>query len=192
MKKQILLMTTALLLSGGPLLADSCSDVKLAFTFYGDKDKSYAVTKNKFKDTKISGDKLEGATAIIDLMSIDTSADLKNKDRAWPAAMMKMRDNNTINGLFKKMTKGDGKATATVIKVGDKSLDVEVTLNGKTETITMETKKDGDNTIATGPLDIDKFAPEAFKNFAKLCSGFHYGHSHAIIDLELTIPATCK
>lgn len=191
-KKQILLTSTALLLLSGPLLADSCSDTKLDFTFYGAKDKSYVVTKNTFKSIEIKGDKLEGATATIDLLSIDTSADLSNGKSKWPAMMVKIRDNNTINGLFKKFTKGDGKATAKITKVEEKSIDVEITMNGKTETLKMETKKEGKTTVATGTLDINKFAPEAFKNFAKVCSGFHKGFSHSEIDLILTIPETCK
>ena len=192
MKKNILLLSTALLLSGGPLLASTCSDAKVDFTFYGAKDKSYVVTKNTFKTIKITGDKLEGATAEIDLMSVDTSADLNNGAGKWPAAMMKVRDMNTVNGLFKKMTKGDGKATAKVTKVEKDSIDVEITMNGVTKTVKMATKADDKGTVATGKLDIVKFAPDAFKNFAKLCAGFHKGFSHSEIDLVLTLPKECK
>jgi hypothetical protein len=192
MKRNILLLSTALLLSSGPLLADTCSDAKIDFTFYGAKDKSYVVTKNTFKSIKITGDKLEGATAEIDLMSLDTSADLNNGKAVWPTAMGIVRDMNTKNGLFKKMTKGEGKAIAKITKVEEKSLDVEITMNGKTETIKMETQKDGDTTVATGKLDIVNFAPDAFANFAKLCAGFHKGFSHSEIDLILTLPKECK
>ena len=173
-------------------MAGTCSDAKVDFTFYGAEDKSYVVTKNTFKTITVTGDKLEGAKAEIDLMSIDTSADLSNGDSKWPAAMVKVRDNNTINGLFKKFTKGDGKAIAKITKVNKDSVDVEITMNGVTETINMTTKTEGDTTTASGKLDIVKFAPEAFQNFAKLCAGFHKGKSHSEIDLNFTVPASCK
>ena len=188
MKKNILLLSTALLLSGGPLLAGSCSDIKVDFTFYGAEDKSYVVTKNTFKDIKITGEKLEGATAEIDLMSLDTSADMSNGKAKWPASMAGLRDTNTKNGLFKKMEKGEGKATAKITKASADALDVEITMNGKTETINMKIK-DG---VASGKLDILKFAPKAFENFAKVCAGFHKGKSHSEIDLNMVIPADCK
>jgi len=191
---KILALASLLTISTTSLMAENCSDLKIDFTFFGAPDKSYIVTKNTFKTITptFTGDKLEGATVEIDLMSLDTSADLSNGTGKWPTSMMGIRDNNTKNGLFKNMAKGDGKASAKITKVNADSVDVEITMNGATETINMKTKTEGDTTIASGKLDIIKFAPEAWGKFAAICKGFHKGASHSEIDLNFSVPATCK
>lgn len=172
----------------------ACSTLKVDFTFYGSADKSYVVKKNTFKTMTptFTADKLEGATVEIDLLSIDTSADMNNGAATWPAAMSKVRDANTRNKFFKLFTKDIGKAMAKVTKVNADSVDVEISMNGITEAINMTTKTEGDTTVATGKLDVNKFAPEAYKTFSKACAGFHKGASHSEFDIYFTVPATCK
>ena len=191
-KKTIIL--ASLLTFSTSLTASNCSTLGVDFTFYGAPDNSYVVTKNTFKTITptFTGDKLEGATAEIDLMSLDTSADLNNGKIKWPASMMGIRDKNTVNGLFKNMAKGEGKVTAKIAKVNADSVDVEITMNGITETVNMKTKTEGDTTTASGKLDIIKFAPEAWKKFAAICKGFHKGASNPEITINFQVPATCK
>lgn len=176
------------------LMAGNCSDLKVGFDFFGAPDNSYIVKNNTFKTMTptFKDDKLEGATVEIDLMSVDTSADLNNGAAVWPAAMIKIRDMNTKNKFFGLFTAGDGKGLAKITKVSDGALDLEVTMNGKTETIAMTTKVDGDKMVATGKLDINKFAPEAYVTFSKACAGFHKGASNPEITIHFQVPATCK
>jgi len=194
MKKYSLLLASMLTIGATSIVAGNCSDVKVDFTFYGAEDKSYVVAKNTFKDIKatFTDDKLEGATAEIDLMSIDTSADMNNGKATWPDAMAKVRDNNTKNSLFGKFTKDKGKAQAKIVKVNADSVDVEISMNGVTEKITMKTKTEGDTTTASGKLDVIKFAPEAWKTFSSVCKGFHKGKSWSEIDLNFHVPSSCK
>lgn len=194
MIRKTLALASLITLGATSLVAGNCSTLAVDFTFYGAPDKSYVVKKNTFKTITptFTGDKLEGATAEIDLMSLDTSADMNNGAATWPPAMGKIRDNNTKNGLFGKFAKGEGKAMAKIAKVNADSVDVEITMNGVTETINMATKTEGDTTVASGKLDIIKFAPEAFKNFVAVCAGFHKGKTHSEIDIHFTVPATCK
>jgi len=191
MKKQILVVAAAMLGSNA-LMAGACSDLKLDFTFYGSPDNSYVVTKNTFKTIKADGDTLAGATVEIDLMSIDTSADLNNGSAKWPAAMATVRDNNTKNAFFKKMKAGDGKVTAKVAKVDGDKVTVEITMNGKTETVEMTSKAEGDRTVVTGKVDVSKFAPDAWKSFATVCKGFHKGASNPEQEITFSVPAACK
>ncbi|NKQ40360.1 MAG: hypothetical protein HF962_02175 [Sulfurovum sp.] len=195
MKKQTLVLASVLALGTTTLMAGNCSTLKVGFTFFGAPDKSYVVKDNTFKTITptFTGDKLEGATAVIDLMTLDTSADMNNGPTAkWPAAMATVRDNNTRNGLFKKFKAGDGKAMAKIAKVNADSVDVEIAMNGVTETINMKTKTEGDMTVATGKLDIIKFAPVAFKSFETICRGFHKGKTNSEIEISFAVPAACK
>ncbi|MCH9814018.1 MAG: YceI family protein [Epsilonproteobacteria bacterium] len=194
MTKESFLLASILTIGTSSVFAQNCTDVKVDFTFYGAPDKSYIVTKNTFTDIKATfvADKLEGATAQINLLSIDTSADLNNKGAQWPPAMAKVRDNNTKNSLFKKYTTQTGKATAKVLKVNKESVDVEITMNGVTEKISMATKTEDDTTTASGKLDIAKFGPKAWQSFEKICKGFHRGKSWSEVDLNFYVPSSCK
>lgn len=194
MKKYSLLLASMLTLGATNMVAGNCSDVKVDFTFYGAEDKSYIVVKNTFKEINatFTNDKLEGATAEIDLMSIDTSADMNNGKATWPDAMATVRDNNTKNAFFGKFAKDKEKAQAKIVKVDGDSIEVEITMNGVTEKITMKTKTEGDTTTASGKLDVAKFAPEAWKTFANVCKGFHKGKSWSEIDLNFHVPSSCK
>ena len=187
-------LASLLTVSSSSLMATNCSDLKVGFDFFGAPDNSYVVKNNTFATMTptFKDDKLQGATVEIDLLSIDTSADLNNGKAQWPKAMIKIRNMNTKNKLFGGFTAGDGKAKAKIIKVSNGALDLEVTMNGKTETIAMTTKIDGDKMVATGKLDINKFAPEAFVTFAKTCAGFHKGASNPEITVHFVVPATCK
>lgn len=194
MTKNNLALISLLTFGTTSLFSENCINLKVDWTFYGAADKSYVVTKNTFTDIKatFTNDTLEGATAQINLMSIDTSADLNNNGSTWPMTMAKVRDNNTKRSLFGKFIKNNGKATAKVISVVDDSVDVEITMNGITEKIKMTTKTDHNITIASGKLDVAKFSPEAWKSFATICKGFHKGKSWSEIDLNFYVPENCK
>ena len=187
-------LASLLTLGSTSLMAANCSDLKVGFDFFGAPDDSYVVKNNTFATMTpiFKDDKLEGATVEIDLMSVDTSADMNNGAATWPAAMGKIRDMNTKNAFFGKFTAGEGKAVAKITKVSADSVDVEITMNGKTETINLKTKIDGDSMIASGPLDINNFAPDAYANFAKTCAGFHKGKSNPVLNVHFKVPATCK
>ncbi len=194
MIKKTLVLASLLTLGSTSLTAGNCSTLKVDFTFYGAADKSYVVKNNTFKTMTptFTGDKLEGATVEIDLLSVDTSADMNNGASTWPGAMAKVRDANTRNKFFKLFTKDMGKASAKVTKVNADSVDVAITMNGVTETINMTTKTEGDMTVASGKLDVNKFAPEAYKTFVAACAGFHKGGADPEYDIHFTVPATCK
>ena len=75
---------------GTTLFAGQCEDnFNVHFTFFGAPNKSYVVEKNTFKKitSNFPKSKLKGASATIDLMSLDTSADMNNGKAKWPASM---------------------------------------------------------------------------------------------------------
>ena len=194
MTKKIVL-ASMLVFGSSSLLAGVCSDgFKMDFTFFAKADKSYVITQNKFKNMKATfpGDKLEGATVEIDLMSLDTSADLNNgRGGMWPAAMVGLRDRNTLK-LFEPFTIDKGKGFAEITKVNADSVDVEITLNGKTKKINMLSKVEGDILKASGKLMISDFSEEGWKSFTRVASGFHKGKSWDTIDVFFYVPASCK
>jgi len=196
MKKNILAISVlSIALSSSTLLGASCGDkFKLDFTFYGAQDKSYIVKKNTFKTMKTNfpGGKLNGATIDIDLTSVDTSADMNNGKTNWPAAMATVRDNNIKRAFFGNFATDKTKGKAKIVKVNSDSVDVEVTLNGKTQKINMATKVEGDMLKASGQIDVAKFAPSAWGKFSAICRGFHRGKSWETFDLFFEVPASCK
>ncbi|MCV6608884.1 MAG: hypothetical protein OIF32_11785 [Campylobacterales bacterium] len=184
------LVVLALLIGANGLFAGNCSNTKIDFTFYGGKKKDYIVTKNTFKKVKVTGNKLLGATAEIDLTSVDTSADMNNgKNGAtngpmWPASMANIRNNNTKNTLFKTAKT----AKAKIVKVSGGIASVEIAINGKTKIIKM--KKSGSS--YQGKLNVTDFLPSAWKNFERLCKGFHRGKSFSELDIFFTPSKSCK
>jgi len=195
MTRKIYCVVALALFAATSLVAEgNCGDLKVDFTFYGSEDKSYVVTKNTFKEIKatFADDKLEGATAEIDLMSIDTSADMSNGAAKWPDAMAAVRNNNIKNTFFSKFAKGDGKASAKILKVNADSVDMEIKANDVTQTLTMSMKTQGDTTTASGKLDVAKFSDSAWATFIVVCKGFHKGKSWSEVDLNFHISANCK
>jgi len=191
--KKILVFLTVSMMGASALFGAGCSDkFSLDFTFFGAKDKSYVVEKNTFKNitSTFPNGKLAGATVEIDLMSLDTSGDLTNGKVKWTPAMAVVRDNNTKKGLFGNYSSPKG--TAKIVKVNADSVDVAITMNGKTETISMATKVDGGMLKASGKLDVTKFSADAWKKFTALCRGFHQGKSWEEIDVYFSVPASCK
>lgn len=195
MNKKIAILLGAGMLTTS-LFAGKCSDgLKLDFTFFGSPDKAYVVTKNTFKTIKseFPGEKLLNATAEIDAMSIDTSADLNNMKAKWPASMAKLRDNNTKNNFFKKFEKDAGKIGAKVTKVDDKSITIAMTMNGVTKEVPFAYKVDGDTIKAEGKVDVLDFGTsKAWAQFTKVCKGFHHGKSWSEINIFFQVPASCK
>jgi len=194
MTKKIIL-ASMLAFGSSSLLAGACSDgFKMDFTFFAKADKSYVITQNTFKNMKSTfpSNKLKGATVEIDLMSLDTSADLNNGGGGkWPMSMAKLRDKNTLK-LFESFVTDKGKGTAKIVKVNPDSVDVEITLNGKTKKINMATKVEGDMLKANGSLMIADFCPGGWKKFTRIASGFHKGKSWDTIDVFFNVPASCK
>ena len=177
------------------VLAGQCEDAfKFHFTFYGGVKKDYVVTKNTFKKIKVNfpSSKLKGATAEIDLMSLDTSADMNNGKAKWPAAMAKLRNMNTINTLFKSFSTDKTKTWAKIVSVSGNSANVEIKMNGVTKTIKMTSKEKGGSMLYEGVLDILKFnTSKGWKAFAAKCRGFHKGKSWSDIKLYFSIPKAC-
>ena len=195
MKKTLGALLCASFLSAN-LLAGQCEDgFKFHFTFYGGVKKDYIVTQNTFKKIKLNfpGGKLKGATAEVDLMSLDTSADMNNGKAKWPAAMAKLRDNNTKNHLFKRFAKDKTKTWAKIVAVNGNVADVEVKLNGVTKVIKMTGKPEGSAMVYEGILDIVKEfkANKGFAQFAKVCKAFHKGKSWSDIKLYFSVPKNC-
>ncbi len=194
MTKKIVL-ASMLVFGSSSLLAGSCSDgFKMSFTFFAKADKSYVIKDNTFKKmvSTFPDNKLEGATVEIDLMSLDTSADANNgRGGNWPASMIGLRDRNTLK-LFEPFTTDKGKGSAKITKVHADSVDVEITMNGKTEKINMTTKVEGDMLRANGELKISDFSEEGWKKFTRIASGFHKGKSWDTINVCFKVPASCK
>ena len=100
----------ASIMASNSLFAGTCSDnFKFDFTFYGSPKKEYVVTKNTFDSFKANfpDEKLNDATLEIDTLTINTSADMNNMGKVWPAAMAKVRNNNTINHFLKNLKIND-------------------------------------------------------------------------------------
>ncbi len=195
MKKTLVtLLGTSVLASS--LFAGACEDgLKYDFTFYGAADKSYVVTKNTFKKSTSTfpNGKLLNATLSIDALSIDTSADLSNGKGKWPAAMANVRNMNTTNNFFKKFEKDVGKIDVKIVKVADKTIDVEFKMNGVTKVIPFSYKVEGASLKASGKLDVLAFnTANAWKQFTTVCKGFHKGKSWNEIDVFFEVPASCK
>lgn len=196
MNKKIALLLGASVLTSS-LYAGACSDgFKVDFTFFGAPDKSYVVTKNTFGKitSTFPEEKLLNATVEIDVMSLDTSADMNNIKAKWPPAMAKTRNMNTKNHFFKNFDKDKGKVSAKIVKVGDKDLSVAVTMNGVTKELPFTYEVAGDTLKAKGKLEILDFALEgAWKKFDRICkAAFHHGKSWSEIELFFEVPASCK
>jgi hypothetical protein len=196
MKKNVLVsLVVTMVLGASSLFGASCEDkFTMDYTFFGAPDKSYVVIKNTFAKMTPSfpSGKLNGATVEIDLTSTDTSADMNNGKTQWPAAMESVRNNNIVRQFFGNFDTDKTKGTAKIVAVNADSVDVEITLNGKTQKINMDTKVDGDMLKASGKLDVAKFAPSAWKKFSAICKGFHKGKSWETIDLFFEVPSSCK
>ncbi len=195
MKKTIITLAGAGILASS-LYAGTCADkFKYDFTFYGAMDKSYVVTKNTFKKStsNFPSEKLLNATLSIDAFTLDTSADLSNGKGKWPAAMANVRNMNTVNNFFKVFEKDAGKIDAKVVKVADKTIDVEFKMNGVTKVIPFEYKVEADMIKAKGKLDVLAFnTQKAWAKFSAICKGFHKGKSWNEIDVFFEVPASCK
>ncbi len=195
MNKKIALAMGVAMLSTS-LYAGKCSDgFKLDFTFFGSPDKKYVVTKNTFKKmvSTFKDEKLLNSTVEIDAFSLDTSADLSNMDKKWPASMANIRNNNTKNNFFKKFEKDVGKISAKIVKIEDKTLSVAVTMNGVTKELPFNYKVEGETLKADGKLDVLAFNTNAaWDRFQKTCKGFHHGKSWSEIEIFFEVPASCK
>jgi len=195
MKKTIISLLGVSLMTSS-LYASVCSEkLSYDFTFYGAADKSYVVTKNTFKTSTANfpNGKLLNSTLNIDAFSIDTSADMSNGKGKWPASMAILRNNNTINNFFKKFNTDAGKIDVKIIKVGDSSMDLEFKMNGMTQVIPFSYKINEGMIEANGKLDVLAFGTEtAWQRFSSICKGFHKGKSWNEIDVNFTVPASCK
>jgi len=195
MKKTITTLLGASVMTSS-LYAGMCSDkLNYDFTFYGAADKSYVVTKNTFKTStsNFPSEKLLNSTLSIDAFSIDTSADMSNGKGQWPASMAILRNNNTINNFFKKFDKDAGKIDVKIVKIGADSMDVEFKMNGMTKIIPFSYKENAGMIEATGKLDVLAFGTDtAWQRFASVCKGFHKGKSWSEIDVNFTVPSSCK
>lgn len=192
--KKLIVLASMMAMGSSSVYADACSDgFGMDFTFLGGRTKSYIVDDNSFKKMTATfpNGKLEGATVDIDLFSI-TTPDLTNGEMTWEAGMIAVRDKNTVDGFFKIHENNPGKGSAKIVKVTDGSVDVAITINAITETITMKTSVDGDKLKATGELDVSKFGSKAWNNFRTLCAGFHQRKSWPTITVNFTVPASCK
>jgi len=166
MKKVILIA-----LSAAALLAAECSLQSLTWTAY--KTPLKLGVKGTFdKIAFIEGKNcLEGARVIINKHSVDT----KNPGR-----------DKTLDEFFFSKLKGDIKAK--IEKVGDKTLDVAITLNGVTKKIPFTYTKKGGIIEAKGVIDIFDFSgSEALASIAKACFDKHQGKTWNDITLTFTI-----
>lgn len=195
MKKIILSLTAAGLLTSS-LYANECANkLKYDFTFYGAMDKSYVVTKNTFKKaiSNFPSGKLLNATLDIDAFSLDTSADMNNGAAMWPASMAVIRNNNTVNNFFKRFENNARKINVKVVKIADSSMDLEFKMNGVTKIIPFSYKVEADMIKASGKLDILAFnTSKAWTAFSAVCKSFHKGKSWNEIDIFFEVPANCK
>lgn len=187
----------ASIIASSSLFAGTCSDnFKFDFTFYGSPKKEYVVTKNTFDSFKVNfpDEKLNDATLEIDTLTLNTSADMNNMGKVWPAAMAKVRNNNTINHFFKKFENDPTKITAKVTEVSDSEIKIEFTINGVAKEIPFSYEVDGETLKATGKLEILDFntnaAWEQLKRIAE--KAYHHGKSWSQIDLNFSLPASCK
>ena len=163
---------------------------KYAFTVYAAEDKSYKINGVTFTEYAVNSPdkKLNGTSIEVKLASFNTIADLNNgKGGEWPASMGPIRDNNVINGFFKKLAQNET-ASAKVIGVDASNVEVEVTLNDVTKVLKMPyTITDGVLT-ATASTDVVEYnAADAFKNLVALCTGYHYGKSWSDVDLTFSV-----
>lgn len=140
-------------------------------------------TKVDFKFNKTKGsakDVLMGATATVDLSSIDTKIVLRN--------------NNIKNKFFAHLAKQETTGKITKVKGNDKSgtLTMEIMFNGVMKKVDMKYEVKGDKLTAMGKVDFDKDfkAKKAYTTFAedKLIKGLHGGVSYSDIDVGFEVP----
>ena len=114
---------------------------------------------------------LDGAEAIINKHSVNTG----NPDR-----------DKTLDSAFFSLLEGD--IRAKIVHSGDKTMDINITLNGVTKTVPFTySKKDG--TIqARGVIDIFDFSgSKALRSINKACYKLHQGKTWNDVELTFTI-----
>jgi len=194
--KKTVVSTLGFMLMTSSLYASVCYNaLKYDFTFYGAEDKSYVVTKNRFKTStsNFPKEKLLNATLNIDTLSIDTSADMSNKNSKWPDAMATVRDNNIKNSFFKLFEKNQKKIDVKIVKVEASSMNLEFNINGVTKIIPFKYKVDTNTIKASGKLDVLDFGVDkAWKQLSIIAKSFHHGKSWSQIDINFEVPASCK
>lgn len=166
---------------------------KLGLTGFGFPDKSYDVKDIVFTDYQINAENnqlLNGEIAI-NGQSIDTTADKRNWDRngEWPDATLQMRNSNIANGLFKNFA-DEGKILAKVTAISADVLDLEVTMNGVSQTVKVPYTIEAGVLTAKGTLDMADFnTSEALKTFAALCTmAWHRGKTWTDVAFYFTVP----
>ena len=185
--KKLLLsqLSTALILTS--LNANECVDIKsvdIGWTSY--KTMAKIGVSGTFKNVKLSKSKntsdiksaLTGTSVAINMKNIDAKAAIKTS--------------NILKYFVPKLsTEG---INATIIKVGEKSLALEILLNGRKQVIPMKYSLDGGVMQATGVIDARDFGMEkALRNLNKNVAGHrNKGWLDIAIGFELIYTDVCK
>jgi len=125
---------------------------------------------------------LEGATFDVNTQSVVTG------DKARDAKIMQF--------FFKKML-NKSVITGKVLKVSDKSADVEFTMNGKTKTVTMASVMDekANKLNLKGKIDVLDFNLKSnLETLTKACNALHEGVTWPDVEIELiaSVKKSCK
>lgn len=197
MKKVLLSSILALLTTS--VIAGECNytpdkdQFSFGFTAYGFPDKSYDVKDNTFTEYQLSSEsgKLLNASIDIKTASVDTTADPRNWDRSgeWPEPTLKMRNQNIINGLFKNFTDGES-IKATISGITSSDIELSVTMNGVTKTVTMPYTVTDGVLNAKGTLDLADYNTDAaMQAFNAICSSsWHRGKTWTDVDIYFSVP----
>lgn len=180
--KKIIITTMALLLASS--LSAATLDVKNAKVgFVAYKLKSHAAVKAGFSKVRLHfskgeiGAALDGATALIDIKSIDAKNEEKNK--------------NIYEGFFKHFKGGEIKVAFSDVIYGEDSgvLIATITMNKKTQKVPMSIEvKDGVLHVG-GLIDVRTFAlGGALSALEKACSSYHKGYTWPQVLIGLEVP----
>jgi len=185
--KSILLtqLSTALLFTS--LNASECIDIKslsVGWTSYKTMAKiGVSGTFNKLEllksqDTSTINSALVGTKVKLSMQNIDAKA--------------KIKTTNIVKFFLPKLSQEE--ISATIISVGEKSLDLEILLNDKKEIVPMSYTLDGGVMQAKGVIDARDFAMEnALKNLNTNVAGHkNKGWLDIAINFELIYTNKCK
>lgn len=167
------------------------SSFNFSITGYGGENKSYVVSQIIFKEFEVTSAEnlLLGTRLTFNPGSVDTSKDLNNGTGGdWPAAFAEVRNGNIINGFVNNMAEKEA-VIAEIASIGDKNIELQVTINGVTKKIEMTYTVTDGLLLAKGELDVLDFnTNEAFESFGKLCTtAFHQGKTWSEVGLQFSV-----
>ena len=185
--KTLLLAPLGALLLSSVLNAKECVNIEtlnIGWTSY--KTMAKIGVSGTFNDVKLTKSK---DTSNVKAALVGTSVELNVENIDAKAAI---KTSNILKFFAPKLA--SKKIKATIVKVNEKTLDLQIALNGKTQTVPMKYTLDGGVMLASGVIDARDFALEsALENLnANVAGHKNKGWLDIDINFELVYNNKCK